>query len=47
MGVPVDEAGGDDESLCVDLLAAALVYSADAGDAIARDAHVGAVGGQP
>src|SRR4029077_17113886 len=43
MGVAVDEAGRDDPLAGVDLLAAAPVDGADARDAIATDADVGAV----
>src|SRR5262249_20061022 len=47
VGVAIDEAGGDDLVARVDLLAAARVDGADARDAIAEYADVGAVAREP
>jgi hypothetical protein len=47
VGVAVDEAGRDDPMARVDFLATTRVNGADARDAIATDADVGAVAREP
>lgn len=46
MGVSVDESGGDDMALGVDLPASTRLDTADCGDSVTGDRHVGAVGAE-